>query len=234
MSTAGRNNASKPTQMACGATELPPDVFDRHAEICAALSHGKRLRIVALIAAQEMSVGDLAAALGVALSNVSQHLTLLKAQGLLLSRREGQTIFYRLADRRIIEACILIRAVVLERLNLDGGTDRGSAPAQYRKRLAKPDERGGDTPLAPVAGPAPGELPGAARTIDASMVPCPGPLLAAKSAISSINVGEVLEVISADPGTVEDMPLWAGRVGHEYLGSAQDSGKWRLFIRRLK
>ena len=221
--------------MACDGTELPADIFDRHAEICAALSHGKRLRIVALVAAQEMSVGDLAAALDVSLSNVSQHLTLLKAQGLILSRREGQTIFYRLADRRIIEACILIRAVVLERLNLDGrGQGASSAPPQDRQHPADSGEAGGDTPLLPAARHAQGELPVADRTIDATMVPCPGPLLAAKAAISGINVGEVLEVISADPGTVEDMPLWAGRVGHEYLGSAKDSGSWRLFIRRLK
>ncbi len=234
MSTARRNDAGKPTTMACDGTELPVDVFDRHAELCAALSHGKRLRIVALIATQEMSVGDLAAALGVALSNVSQHLTLLKAQGLILSRREGQTIFYRLADRRILEACILIRAVVLDRLNLDAGGPWVSPPQQGHRRLGKVDGRGTDATLQPAAGHAQGDLPVADKTIDATMVPCPGPLLAAKSAISGINLGEILEVISGDPGTVEDMPLWAGRVGHEYLGAAHDSGRWRLFVRRLK
>ena len=54
-----------------------------------------------------------------------------------------------------------------------------------------------------------------ANTVDARGSACPGPLLEAKKAIGSIKVNEVLEVLSSDPGTKEDIPAWAGKVGHE-------------------
>ncbi len=47
---------------------------------------------------------------------------------------------------------------------------------------------------------------------------CPGPLMEAKKGIAQVKVGEVLEVLSSDPGTKEDIPLWAKKVGHEFVG----------------
>lgn len=72
------------------------------------------------------------------------------------------------------------------------------------------------------------------KTVDARGVSCPGPLLAAKRAITEVPIGEVLEVLSSDPGTVRDLPKWANKVGHEYLGSIEESGYWRIFVRRKK
>ncbi len=76
--------------------------------------------------------------------------------------------------------------------------------------------------------------PEAANTVDARGSACPGPLLEAKKAIGSVKVGEVLEVISSDPGTKDDIPAWAGKVGHEYLGHMGADGYERLFVRRKK
>ncbi|MCD6483531.1 MAG: sulfurtransferase TusA family protein [Candidatus Odinarchaeota archaeon] len=72
------------------------------------------------------------------------------------------------------------------------------------------------------------------KTVDARGVSCPGPLLAAKRSITEIPVGGVLEVLSSDPGTVKDLPLWAKKVGHEYLGTIEEPGYWKLYIRRKK
>jgi len=55
---------------------------------------------LALLAKKEMSVGEIAEVIAVPLSNVSQHLALLKALSLVRTRKEGQTVFYSLADRR--------------------------------------------------------------------------------------------------------------------------------------
>lgn len=76
--------------------------------------------------------------------------------------------------------------------------------------------------------------PDAANSVDARGSACPGPLLEAKKAIGSVKVGEVLEVISSDPGTKDDIPAWAGKVGHEYMGHVEADGYDRLFVRRNK
>ena len=96
------------------------DIFELHAELCKTLSNPKRLMILALLAKKEMSVGEIAEVMVVPLSNVSQHLSLLKGQSLVKTRKDGQTVHYSLADRRIIEACTLIRAVLLDKMKKRG------------------------------------------------------------------------------------------------------------------
>jgi len=72
------------------------------------------------------------------------------------------------------------------------------------------------------------------KSIDARGSACPGPLLEAKRAMASVPMGGIMEVLSSDKGTTEDIPLWARKVGHEYLGSIEDSGYWRIFVKRNK
>ena len=78
------------------------------------------------------------------------------------------------------------------------------------------------------------QIPDSDNTVDARGSACPGPLLEAKKAIASVKVGQVLEVLSSDAGTKDDIPAWAGKVGHEYLGHAESDGYDRLFVRRAK
>jgi len=96
------------------------DIFELHAQACKTIAHPTRLKILALLGRREMSVGELAEIIGVAMPNVSQHLTVLKAGGLLRSRRDGATVHYQLADRRMIQACTLIRSVLLDRMKERG------------------------------------------------------------------------------------------------------------------
>ncbi|MGB9725260.1 MAG: sulfurtransferase TusA family protein [Fervidicoccaceae archaeon] len=72
------------------------------------------------------------------------------------------------------------------------------------------------------------------KVIDARGTSCPGPLLAAKRAISEVPVGGILEVLSSDPGTKRDLPLWANKMGHDFLGVIEEPGYWRIFVRRKK
>ena len=104
------------------------DIFDLQSELCKTLANPKRLRILALLARKEMSVGELAEVLAVPLSNVSQHLTVLRAQHVVLYRKDGRTALYRLADRRIIEACSLIRASLLDRMKSRGQVAHATDP----------------------------------------------------------------------------------------------------------
>jgi TusA-related sulfurtransferase len=74
----------------------------------------------------------------------------------------------------------------------------------------------------------------AAKIVDARGSACPGPLLEAKKGIGQVKVGEVLEIKSSDPGTRNDIPAWAKKVGHEYMGLLEAEGHDRLFVTRKK
>ena len=74
----------------------------------------------------------------------------------------------------------------------------------------------------------------AAYVADARGVACPGPLLEAKKAIGQVKVGEVVEIWSGDERTRNDLPRWAAKVGHEYLGFLLAEGYERLFVLRKK
>ncbi len=72
------------------------------------------------------------------------------------------------------------------------------------------------------------------KMIDARGMACPGPLLEAKRAIPGVKIKSILEVTSSDIGTLEDIPLWCKKVGHDYLGNLEEAGYWRVFVRRGK
>jgi TusA-related sulfurtransferase len=73
-----------------------------------------------------------------------------------------------------------------------------------------------------------------AKEVDARGTACPGPLLEAKRAMASVPLKGVMLVLSSDEGTNQDIPLWAKKVGHEYLGSIEEAGYWKVFVRRMK
>ena len=73
-----------------------------------------------------------------------------------------------------------------------------------------------------------------AKVVDARGTACPGPLLEAKRAMTSVPVNGVMEVLSSDASTKNDLPMWARKIGHEYLGDLEEAGYWRMFIRRGK
>jgi TusA-related sulfurtransferase len=68
------------------------------------------------------------------------------------------------------------------------------------------------------------------KTVDARGTACPGPLLEAKKAIGTIKPGDIMEVLSADEGTKVDIPKWCTKQGHEYLGTIEVSGFYRIFM----
>ena len=70
------------------------------------------------------------------------------------------------------------------------------------------------------------------HTVDARGTACPGPLLEAKKAIGKVGSGEVLEILSSDEGTKKDVPKWADKKGHEYLGIIEEAGYFRLFMKK--
>lgn len=70
------------------------------------------------------------------------------------------------------------------------------------------------------------------KEVDARSTACPGPLLAAKKAIAGISSGEIMEILSSDEGTKKDIPKWAQKKGHEYLGTMEESGYFRIYLKK--
>ena len=83
----------------------------RAAAIARALADPKRLCVVGRLASGEQSVSDLSREVGCQVPNMSQHLSVLRSAGLVTSRREGSTVFYRLADDRVLDAYRLLQQV---------------------------------------------------------------------------------------------------------------------------
>ena len=100
-------------------------IYKLHASICHTLANPKRLEIIDKLRARELSVTALAEALEISQSNLSQHLSLMRQRGILTTRREGLNIFYRLSNPKIIQACELMRQVLLEHLETSVEMARG-------------------------------------------------------------------------------------------------------------
>jgi tRNA 2-thiouridine synthesizing protein A len=57
------------------------------------------------------------------------------------------------------------------------------------------------------------------------------PVLKTKKTMGNMKSGQILEMLSSDPGTKNDLPSFAKRAGHEYLGHKDDEGFTRFYIK---
>jgi ArsR family transcriptional regulator len=96
--------------------EVDRRIYPLHASICQTLASPKRLEIIEHLRSGERTVGNLADALDVSQPNVSQHLAIMRRAGIVLARREGLKVYYRIASPKIVRACALMREVLLEQL----------------------------------------------------------------------------------------------------------------------
>jgi DNA-binding transcriptional ArsR family regulator len=76
-----------------------------------AMGHPMRLKILCLLSSGELPVQELNDALGTTHSNISQHLKVLREQGIVTSRREAQKVMYRIADARLFRMIELTREI---------------------------------------------------------------------------------------------------------------------------
>ncbi len=91
-------------------------LYRLHASICQTLANPKRLEIINHLRDGEKTVTELTEAMQISQANLSQHLGLMRQKGILIARREGLNIYYRLSNPKIIKACDLMRQVLLENL----------------------------------------------------------------------------------------------------------------------
>ncbi len=69
------------------------------------------------------------------------------------------------------------------------------------------------------------------QEVDASGLNCPLPILRAKKALSALSSGEVLEVISTDPGSRRDFEAFSRQTGHELLRTDEMDASWSFFLK---
>jgi DNA-binding transcriptional ArsR family regulator len=123
-------------------------VYRVKAELFRTLGHPARLRLLELLGDGERTVGEFQAALALDSSGASQHLSALRRQGLLESRKLGTTVYCRLSDRRTLKLLSLVDAIVasrlqesrllLDELDADPGTHRATGGLSSRPVVPPP------------------------------------------------------------------------------------------------
>jgi len=91
---------------------MQADIIERakdQAQVCSIFGNPSRVLILWALGERELSVGDIASAIECSLQNTSQHLHLMKDKGLLTSRRDGHTIYYRVNYNERLADCGLMQ-----------------------------------------------------------------------------------------------------------------------------
>ncbi len=92
------------------------EIFELQADVCKIFANALRIEIINIIKDGEISANELIELTGLLKANLSQHMAVLKAKGVILSRREGKKLYYRIANPKIIQACNLMREVLVEQI----------------------------------------------------------------------------------------------------------------------
>ena len=91
-------------------------MYELHAEVCRALGHPVRMKVLDLLRQGEQCVCRLAPAVGVSESNLSQLLAALRRAGIVATRRQGHWIYYSVRDPRIFAIIDEMRAIIADQL----------------------------------------------------------------------------------------------------------------------
>ncbi len=71
------------------------------------------------------------------------------------------------------------------------------------------------------------------KTLDLKGLACPMPVVKVSKGIKEVAVGEIIEAITTDPGTLTDFPAWARTSGNEIVDTQQGEGEIKFYIKRL-
>ena len=90
------------------------EIFKLQADVCKTMANPVRMEIIYTLKEGEKTVSELVEIIGFAKSNISQHLSILKGGGGVSSRRNGVNVYYSISNTKIVEACGLMREVLME------------------------------------------------------------------------------------------------------------------------
>ncbi len=89
-------------------------VFQRQALLMKALANPKRLEVAQLLSQGQLTVSQMERMLGIRQANISQHLMVLRRQGVVVTKRRGKEIYYSLAHPNFTRALELVRAILMK------------------------------------------------------------------------------------------------------------------------
>ena len=108
--------------------------FALFAEVFAALAHPKRLEIIHHLGEGQRNAGELTELTGMSKANISQHLNILKARGLVHCDKCGTFCNYRLTSPKVLETCEIVRELILDQMQITTRNQRElSTVAPIRK-----------------------------------------------------------------------------------------------------
>lgn len=92
------------------------EVYRMHADFCKFMANAKRIEILFLLGQQELCVEEIADRMKIKIANVSQHLSIMRERGVVETRREGTKIYYKIANPKTIQACLIMRDAMIEQM----------------------------------------------------------------------------------------------------------------------
>lgn len=95
---------------------LREEITQLHAQVCNGLADTNRILILYTLSENSLNVSELSETLGLPQPTTSRHLKVLRERGLVFAERDAQSIYYTLADNRVIEALDLLRSVLNDKL----------------------------------------------------------------------------------------------------------------------
>ena len=98
---------------------MEDQIYVYHAEMCKVFSHPKRLELINTLRDGEISAGELGGRLGLSKANLSQHLSMMRERRILVSRKEGNMVYYRIANPRLLEAFDMLRELLFDQIRQD-------------------------------------------------------------------------------------------------------------------
>jgi ArsR family transcriptional regulator len=94
-------------------------IYQLHAEMCKTFSNPIRLEILDLLRDCESTVTELVNKTRYSQVNISQHLSVMKSKGIVVSERRGKNVYYRLSTPKITKAFDIIREILSDSLKHD-------------------------------------------------------------------------------------------------------------------
>lgn len=91
---------------------IEAEIFERQASICKAFANATRLQMLDFLGKRDWAASDLQEQLGISKANLSQHVAILKAAGIVGTRRQGKRVYFSLVMPEVKSACRLIRDVL--------------------------------------------------------------------------------------------------------------------------
>ena len=104
-------------------------------EFFCTLAHCTRMRILCALQEEARTVTQIAESAGISITNASQHLRMMRERGAVTAEKQAQSVYYQVADPRILDAMRLIRDALSERLRLDAARASSRIARRTRGRL---------------------------------------------------------------------------------------------------